>query len=119
MSNTIEDNGMAYAIKLQISAEDYHALVEHFAKPEEERMGRPLVAVNKVFEAYGWEVNLKACAAARRQTAFEASLTKLERFVNENQNMAWAELAEACNTTQAAMLRAHDSLEKKRGTSNE
>jgi hypothetical protein len=59
------DDTMPYCIKLQISAADYHALVEHFSKPEGERMGRPLVAVNKVFSAYGWEENLEACAAAR------------------------------------------------------
>jgi hypothetical protein len=56
---------MPYCIKLQISAKDYHALVEHFATPAHLRMGKPLVAVNEVYSAYGWEANLKACAAQR------------------------------------------------------
>jgi hypothetical protein len=63
--NAPRDSGMPYAVSLQISAEDYRALVAHFAKPETERMGRPLVAVNKVLSACGWEADIKAAQTGR------------------------------------------------------
>lgn len=41
-------------------------------------------------------------------------LTKLEKFVNDNPNMSFADMATQLNRTISTMERAYDRLEKKR-----